>query len=69
MNIRNFLLAVFKMLTNIEGLCIYLDNILICDSTPDEHVNRLRLVLDKLSENNIKIDKNKRQINKDRLEF
>ena len=58
-----------QMFTNIKGVCISLDNILVCGSTTDEHENRLLLVLDKLSESNIKINKKKCQINKDKLEF
>ena len=43
------------MLNNIEGFCVYLDYILVCGNTPEEHANRLKLVLEKLSINKKKM--------------
>ena len=34
-----------QMLNNIEGVCVYRDDILVCGSTPEEHANCLKLVL------------------------
>ena len=66
---RIFQRYIQQMLTNIEGVCVYLNYILECGSTLNEQENWLKLVLDELSENNIKINRRKCQITKDSLDF
>ena len=48
---------------------IYLDDIIIFSKTPEEHINRLRKVLEKLDEAGLRLKLSKCEFFKDRLEY
>jgi len=48
-----------EMLEGIEGACNYIDDVLVWGSTREEHDNRLRKVLDRVSEQGLKLKREK----------
>ena len=44
-----------SILTNLPGVCCFVDDILIAAETESEHLNRLRAVFKRLQENDVRI--------------
>lgn len=58
-----------QLLGNIEGTCIFLDDILITGSTKEEHLNRLEQVLWRLQEAGLRLKREKCDLFKDCVEY
>ena len=60
---------IFQLLCGIEGIVVYLDDILICSSSLADQEKKLKLVLDRLSNANVKLNVKKCELNKSVIEF
>ena len=58
-----------QLLCGIEGVVVYLDDILVCATSLGELEKKLRLVLDRLSNANVKLNVKKCELNKSVIEF
>ncbi|XP_052750886.1 uncharacterized protein LOC128200694 [Galleria mellonella] len=58
-----------QLLGDIEGTCIFLDDILITGSTKEEHLNRLEQVLWRLQEAGLRLKREKCDLFKDCVEY
>ena len=58
-----------QLLNNIEGVIVYLDDILICSPNKDIQLKRLKIVLSRLNNANVKLNVNKCIIDVDKLQF
>ena len=58
-----------QTLVGIEGVATYLDDILICGRTKEEHDHRLQLVLQLLRDKNVQINKEKSTLHKEVVEY
>lgn len=58
-----------QILENMEGTEVYIDDILIYGKTQEEHDKRLRAVLDKIRQENIKLNKEKCKINVQKVKY
>ncbi|KAG0442454.1 Retrovirus-related Pol polyprotein from transposon [Dictyocoela muelleri] len=64
-----FQMAMNHMLKDIKNVKIYLDDILVFSTTPDEHLNLLDEVFRILSENNVSINFEKSEFFKNKVEY
>lgn len=60
---------IIECFDGIDGIAIYIDDILIWGSNKAEHDERLKKVLDRARQNNIKFNKNKCRINVDKIKY
>lgn len=64
-----FSLKLSQILENMEGVALYIDDLIIFGKNRDEHDKRLRLVLSKLRSENIKLNKSKCKIGIHEIKF
>ena len=58
-----------EMLEDIPGVEVIVDDILVWGSTIQEHDERLKMTLDRIRENNVKLSENKCQYRKDKIDY
>lgn len=58
-----------QLLSNIDGVIVYLDDILICSKTPTDQFNKLKIVLNILQEANVKLNLQKCKFNQSKIDF
>ena len=58
-----------QLLSNIDGVIVYLDDILICSSSPSDQFNKVKTVLNKLQEVNVKLNLDKCIFNQTTIDF
>ena len=58
-----------EMLEDIPGVEVIVDDILVWGSTIQEHDERLKMTLDRIRENNVKLSENKCQYRKDEIDY
>ena len=58
-----------EIVEDIEGVAVIVDDILVWGSTVEEHDKRLKLALDKLRQNNVKLSESKCEFRKDQIDY
>ena len=58
-----------QLLSSIEGVAAYMDDIVVSGATKEEHDERLKKVLDLLQSHNVQINKSKTFLNMDNIEY
>ena len=58
-----------QLLSSIEGVAAYMDDIVVSGATKEEHDERLKQVLDVLQSHNVQINKKKTVLNMDTIEY